>query len=224
MSVRASTPSPRICSGAIVYDVPRRVPTTVSPPSPASGCMQLGDAEVEQLDHPLVADVGDEDVAGLEIAVDDAHVVRRLQRRADRLEDLQHLGGREAAALVQDRPQVDPLEQLHHVERPAVGELAELEDVDDARVLDHVDGLRLLHEARDHLRRGRQLPAQHLHRGLPSEDPVLRLVDRPAAARRELPLEDVGAASVPGFSASASTAAAVAAAGPDWARAPCVLS
>ena len=153
-------------------------------------------------------------------------LVRGLQRRADRLEDLQHLAGREAAALVQDRPQVDPLEQLHHVERPPVGEIVELEDVDDARVLDHVDGARFLHEARDHLRRRRQLAAQHLDRGLPAEDPVLGLVDGPAAARRELLLEDVGAGQRARASARrASTAAAVAApAGPDSARARLVLS
>ena len=114
--------SPRICSGAIVYEVPSRVPTTVRPPSPASGRISLAMPKSSSLTTRLSPDGADEDVAGLEIAVDDALVVRRLQRRADRLEDLQHLAGREAAALGQDRPQVDPLEQLHDVERTPVGE------------------------------------------------------------------------------------------------------
>ena len=161
------------------------------------GVQQLGDAEVQQLDHALAADLGDEDVARLEVAVDDAEIVRRLQRGADRLQNLQHLAGREAPALVQHRPQVDALEQLHHVERAPVGQIVELEDVDDARVLDHVDGARFLHEARDHLRRRRELPAQHLDRGAPAEDPVLRLVDGAAAAGGELLLQDVGAGQRP---------------------------
>ena len=197
MSVRASTPSPRICSGAIVYDVPRRVPTTVSPPSPASGCSSFAMPKSSSLTTRLPPHRGDEDVAGLQIAVDDAQVVRRLQRRAHRLENLQHLARRETAALGQDRPQVDALEQLHHVERAPVGQIVELEDVDDARVLDHVDGARFLHEARDHLRRRRELPAQHLDRGAPAQDAVLRLVDGTAAAGGELLLQDVGAAQRP---------------------------
>ena len=173
----------------------------VSPASAASGCMQLGDAEVEQLDHALgraavVAAVdggGDEDVAGLEVAVDDAARVRRLERRADRLQVLQHLGRREAPLLVQHAAQVGPLEQLHHVERTPVGQLAELVDVDDVRVLDHVDRQRLAQEARDHLGRARQLAPQDLDRGATAEQPVLRLVDRAAAARGELLLQHVRA-------------------------------
>ena len=146
--------------------------------------------------------------------MDDAEIVRRLQRGADRLQNLQHLTGREAPALVQHRPQVDALEQLHDVERAPIRQVVELEDVDDARVLDHVDGARFLHEARDHLRRRRELPAQHLDRGTPAENSVVRFVDGAAAAGGELLFRTYAPASVPGFSASASTAAAVAAPGP----------
>jgi aconitate hydratase len=60
-------------------------------------------------------------------------------------------------------------------------------------VLDHVDGQRLAQEARDHLRRSRQLAAQDLDGGLAAQEAVLRLVDGAATARRELLLEDVSA-------------------------------
>src|SRR5262245_65428326 len=113
---------------------------------------QLRNAEVEQLDDARAARVGDEDVARLEIAVNDSQVVRRLQGGADRIQNLEHLAGREPTALIQDRSEVDALEQLHDVERTSVGQIVELEDVDDARVPDHVDGARLLHETGDHLR------------------------------------------------------------------------
>ena len=162
----------------------------------------------------------DEDVAGLEIAVDDALVVRRLQRRADGLEDLVDLLGREAAALVEHRAQVGALEQLHDVERAPVGQLAELVDVHDVRVLDHVDGERLAQEARHHLRRGRELAPQHLDGGLAPEEPVLRLVDGAAAARRELLLEDVGARERAGLQLVGVDGLAMRARGPDWGRAP----
>ncbi len=162
------------------------------------GVHQLRDAEVQQLDDPLVADGRHEDVAGLEIAVNDPLLVRDLQRRADRLEDLQHLDRREPAPIVQQRADVGPFQQLHHVERPPVGERVELEDVDDGRVLDHVDGLRFANEARHHLRRRRQLPAQHLDRGLAAQNLVVGLVDRAATARSDLLLQDVGAGQRPG--------------------------
>ena len=164
------------------------------------GVQELGDAEVEQLDHALGRGVvavrrsgGDEDVAGLEIAVDDAARVRRLERRADRLQVLEHLGRRDAPLVVEHAAQVGALEQLHHVERPPVGQLAELVDVDDVRVLDHVDRQRLAQEARDHLGRARQLATQDLDRRATAEQPVLGLVDRAAAARGELSLQNVRA-------------------------------
>src|SRR5207249_7285491 len=45
----------------------------------------------------------------------------------------------------------------------------------------------------DHLGRGGELAAQDLHGGLSPQEAVLRFVDRAAASRRELLLQDVGA-------------------------------
>ena len=89
------------CSGDMYFSVPMIVPTRVKlvfvpvasssglgmriAPADFSTCRgrrlleHLGDAEVEHLDR---AGLGDEDVVGLEIAVDDALLVRALRARA----------------------------------------------------------------------------------------------------------------------------------------------
>ena len=82
-SARASTGPPRICSGARYPAVPRRTPLSVAR---SRRCRripvrQLGDAEVENLRH---AGPRQEDVLGLQIAVDQARRVRRRQSVRDR--------------------------------------------------------------------------------------------------------------------------------------------
>jgi len=188
----------------MVYDVPSRVPTMVSPASAASGCRSFAIPKSSSLTTRLGAVLSPFDVAAtmkmllaFEIAVDDAARVRGLERRADRLQVLEHLGRRDSSLVVEHAAQVGPLEQLHHVERPPVGQLAELVDVDDVRVLDHVDRQRLAQEARDHLGRARQLTTQDLDRGATAEQTVLCLVDGAATARRQLSLEDVRAGERP---------------------------
>ena len=90
------------------------------------------------------------DVVGLEVAVHDARLVRRLQRAADLPEQPPHLAERHRPAL-EARRQALAVEVLHHEVVAPVGELIEGEDVDDVRVADLVDRARLLLEAADQI-------------------------------------------------------------------------
>ena len=90
MSLRASTSWPSTCSGAMYWSVPAMVPSSVS------GCSRVGvgrrgvhratrpqlrQTEVQQLGAGLRED----DVAGLQVAVDDAGGVRSRERLANLL-------------------------------------------------------------------------------------------------------------------------------------------
>ena len=59
---------------------------------------RLGDAEVDHLGHGLVIVLGDQDVDGLDIAMDDALLVGVLHGLADRQEQLQPLRGASGAS------------------------------------------------------------------------------------------------------------------------------
>src|SRR3712207_3342697 len=59
------------------------------------GALPLGDAEVEELDLPVGADL---DVVRLDVAVDDAVAVDVVDGLADLLEDVGGLGGRQGRA------------------------------------------------------------------------------------------------------------------------------
>ena len=95
---------------------------------PAIRAQQFGDAEVRDL-HPAL--LVQQDVLGLDVAVDDALLVGILERLADGRHDGQRLLGRELPGL-QELPQVHPIHELHQQVIQAVG-LAEVIDGDDVR-------------------------------------------------------------------------------------------
>ena len=112
--------------------------------------------------------------------MDDPLAVRRAQRLAhlngDRL-DL--VGGHRAAG---DRvTQRFARQVLHDEVRLAVGRLAEVQDLDDVLVRDHVDRARLVEETGDDVRVARQHGVQQLDGHLAAEDRVLGQVDDPHA-------------------------------------------
>ena len=74
------------------------------------------------------------------------------------------------------------LEQLHHDVRAAVGVVAEVEDLDDARIRDRGRRARLVEEARARSRAASRTRVQHLDRGAAAEHRVLGELDRPHAA------------------------------------------
>ncbi len=149
------------------------------------GLEHLGDAEVEQAHrHDAARAVeGDEDVLGLEIAVDDADAVRRVER-------LEHGEGGghdgvdlEAADAAQRRADRLAVEVLHHQVGPHLAH-ARLEDLDHVGVVDAVERLRLLEEALRDVGVLGQLGVEELDGHRPARLHVLRAehVPHPAAA------------------------------------------
>jgi hypothetical protein len=144
-------------------------------------------AEVEDLDLPRP---GHEEVRRLEVAVDDAVVVRvRHPQRG--LED--DPAGRLHAQRAHPLRGALSAEQLHHHEEQA----AFFPDVlhpEDVGVLQRLQELRLAQEAGAELRVGPELRADELHRPLePAHLHVLRAPDLPHPARAD-PLEQPEAA------------------------------
>src|SRR5262249_12709615 len=82
------------------------------------GVQILGEAKVEEADGAPLCLIEDEDVRGLEIAVDDAPLVRCLERVDDGIEQLEEPPRRDALPssleLAQEGLQGLALEQLHH--------------------------------------------------------------------------------------------------------------
>ena len=91
----------------------------------------------------------EEDVLGLEIAVDDAGGVRGLERAADLHGDLRGAHRLEAPLVREHVGEVDAVEVLHDEVGAAVLGRAEVGDVDDVRVADARGRARLAAEALD---------------------------------------------------------------------------
>ena len=136
----------------------------------------------------------DEQVVRLHVAVDDAHVVRGLQRVTD-LPDDAHRPGHARLLARQQLGEALALEHLHHAVHPGPprdrGLLDEVEDLHDVRVVDLVDRARLVEEALDEVGVLRVLGPQHLHRRRPTEAHVPGLEDPAHRPLAEDPLEPV---------------------------------
>ena len=129
--------------------VPVAVGRFVCGPDPSPTCVQLGEAEVQDLDAAVVRD---EEVLGLQIPVDDALVVRGgeavrdLHRVVDRLA-LGELPARE------HRPQRLALEQLlDDVGRAVAAIRPDVVDRGDVRVVEDAGGPGFLLEAAQAIR------------------------------------------------------------------------
>ena len=158
----------------------------------ALGPDELRDPEVEQLHLDAAVDVLEPDVVGLEIAVDEALVVRRLERAQRLLEDRERLGPRQRAP-ADPRRQRLAFEVLHHEEHAAEGIAAEVVDVDDVLVPDRVDRARLLVEALDDVLRAAELELEHLDRAAAADLAVLALEHHAHPALGQLALDHVAA-------------------------------
>ena len=145
---------------------------------------QLGDAEVEHLhagaERPAVVR-HQEQVVGLEVAMNDLLAVRRLQRPGRLRRHVDGFGDRETAAL--DPPgQALPVEELHHHVGNPGRQQPHVDDVDDVRVVDGVGGPRLVHEPLDEAGVLGQLWSEHLDGGFAPHERVFGQVDGPHAA------------------------------------------
>ncbi len=141
----------------------RRRGRQVAPVRAAAGLHQLGDAEVEDLDargaaHPR----RQEQVPRLEVAVDDARLVRLAYRLA-RLDEIEHrVVDREGPALLDQGPQVRPLEVLHDDVGGPGREPPDVVDAGDVLALEARRGPRLAEKALDRLGLGERLRAHEL--------------------------------------------------------------
>ena len=96
MSLRVSTSIAEIsaCSGLMYSSVPMIAPMLREKRLLGQPLVdRLGDAEVDDLGHRLAVVHVDQHVRGLDVAVDDAFLVRVLDRLADRDEQLEPLLG-----------------------------------------------------------------------------------------------------------------------------------
>ena len=151
--------------------------------------------------------------------MDDALLVRGVERAADVDVDRDGVPGREEAVARELVGERAPDEALHHDVDAPVGHLVEVEHADDVRVLDvHLD-VRLAPEARDLAAVARRRAAQDLHRDLVPERHVLGRVHDADAAGADLAPDAVlaaehGAREVAGRRARARPAARVRARAP----------
>ncbi len=114
--------------------VPTIAPVSARLWSVSLNLRRLGDPEVDDLRGGPAVHLGDQDVAGLQVAVDDPLLVGVLHRLADGDEQLQPGPDRKpmAVAVLGDR---HPAHQLHHEERLAGRGGAAVVDAGDVRVV-----------------------------------------------------------------------------------------
>ena len=135
---------------------------------------QLGEAEVQDL-HPAV--VGDEDVLGLQVPVDDPLLVRGGEA-VDDLERVVDRSARGELASGDDLAQRLPFQQLlDDVGRARMGVRADVVDGSDVRVVQEPCGLRLLLEPAQAIGVGGERRRQDLDRHVAPEARVPGAVD-----------------------------------------------
>ena len=158
--------------------------------------VDLGQAEVED-PRPRRARRGaaeplEEHVVRLEIAVDDPGGVRRSQGLGHLARDPPGLLRLDAPARGDLLAEAPPLEQRHHQVGPAIVELADGEDVDDARVLHVVRRPRLALEPRRERGVLGEGPREDLHRDPLLDRRLLGRVHGAHPARAEAVLDAIG--------------------------------
>jgi hypothetical protein len=147
----------------------------------AGALLLLGKTEVENLHSP----VGEqEDVLGLQVAVDDAALVRRGEPGGDLRRDLHGLARRRRSA-VQALAQRLAEEELHDRER-LVALPADVVDGEDVGMREGGDRLRLALEAGERVGARREMRRQHLERHVALEPRVARPIDLPHPSSPEL--------------------------------------
>ncbi|EAU65834.1 hypothetical protein STIAU_5686 [Stigmatella aurantiaca DW4/3-1] len=148
------------------------------------GRQELGDAEVEQL-HPVPAlRRGDqEDVGGLDVAVDDAVGVRGPQRVTHLRQKFHGQRGRQGP--LRERGEALPLQVLHDQIGAPLAQV-HVEERDDVRVLDPRERARLGEEALHQPRITNQVGVEHLHRHALLDEPMLGQPHRAHAPAAQL--------------------------------------
>ncbi len=126
-----------------------------------------------------------EDVVGLQIAVDDARLVGRGEAFSELSRNVQDASHGDRLAVVHYLRERDAVEVLHHEVGRPVRQLAEVADIDDVRIADGGGRLGLVQEPLGHFLVASQVRTQDLHRDLLADDGVATLVDDAHAAFAE---------------------------------------
>ena len=148
-----------------------RLATIVAAAARARRLGELGQAEVQHLHRAVVAHL---DVGRLEIAVNDAALVRGFQRLGNLSRDRQGFIDRDRALCDAIRER-HPLDQLHHQRLHAV-RLLEAVDGGDVRMIERGEHLGLPLKSPEPLRIGREHRRQHLDRDLTLQPGVRRAI------------------------------------------------
>ena len=146
----------------------------------------FGQPEVEDLDDAFGCDL---DVGGLQIAMDDAAIVRRLERFGDLPSDRNDLADRQRTG-GQAFGECRPLDELEH-ERGDVSALLDAIDRADVGMIQRRERPRLVLEPRAPVRVVREGIGQHLDRDRASEPGIVRAIHlaHPAGAEQRLDAE-----------------------------------
>ena len=132
--------------------------------------------------------VEQEDVRGLDVAVDHALPMRVVERAQDLRHDPHDVGDAEALVRLEARLELASLDELHR-DVPDAGFLAEIVDRHDVRMVEAARRLRLAAKAVDHLRRvlaGELVLADRLQRDDALDHRVVGLVDDAHRAAADL--------------------------------------
>jgi len=111
--------------------------------------------------------------------MNDGNRVGGGQRRSRLARVLQCLTHRKAPQAAQASRQALAFEKLHHHIGHALGQEADVDDIDDVRMMDGVGRARFVQKSLDQLRVGGQLRFENLHRSLAAKQRVLRQIHRP---------------------------------------------
>ena len=144
--------------------------------------VELRQPEVEHLG--VVAPAGrarDQNILRFEIAVNDAELVRLLQRATDLREQRGCASPRERAVATDDASHVEPADELHDQVQVALC-VPEVEDLDRVRVMQARDRGRFALEPLHDIGIGREVAMQDLHRGDLAHPQVFDPVDDGHAA------------------------------------------
>jgi hypothetical protein len=164
---------------------------------PALRAGVLGEAEVGEVGVIGAVAVGDQDVGGLDVAVDEPARVRDVERAADLHEDRRGAAWVEPAGALDERAQVGALDEAHRDEQQAV-DLARVVDRHDVRVLERRGDPRLALEALAEVLVGREVRRDDLEGDRAVEREVRRPVDDAHPATPGDALDPVAADDVAG--------------------------
>src|SRR5262249_29174946 len=142
----------------------------------------------EDLDDLILLDTREEQIARLEVAVDEARVVRAAQRLADLSDEVRCFLERQAPAPLEPHAQILSVEELHHEVRDAAVDAVVL-DLHDVWALEVGGRACLALEARAELGRARERRIHELHGDGMAKVKVTRYPDRPHATAGERLLE-----------------------------------